>query len=259
MMWKILRPLHWRHNEHNSVSNHQPHDCLPNRLFRRRSKKTSQLRVTGLFYIKQGTIPVFCYREDPGYISRLSFHRRRQRDRSQFETFWNWLSDGFKLPQTHINPLRAPLLLLSTKVQSGCYIRFVGALQREIIRFSAGVCIILLDEATVFNLGKEIITYWSRNEMAAILQIKFSSPFSWMRIVVFWLQFHWNLFCRLTSSTGLDTGLAPNMRRAIIWTSIGLVCEGVICNMRHSVVMNWHLSPHFVVASMCWWVLGTSK
>ena len=31
-----------------SVSNHQPHDCLLNRLFRRRSKKTSRLRVTGL-------------------------------------------------------------------------------------------------------------------------------------------------------------------------------------------------------------------
>ena len=40
--------LHWRHNGHDSVSNHHPHDCLLNRLFRRRSKKISQLRVTGL-------------------------------------------------------------------------------------------------------------------------------------------------------------------------------------------------------------------
>ena len=31
-----------------SVSNHQLHDCLLNRLFRRRSKKTSKFRVTGL-------------------------------------------------------------------------------------------------------------------------------------------------------------------------------------------------------------------
>ena len=38
----------WRHNGRDSVSNHQPHDCLLNRLFRRRSKKTSKLRVTGL-------------------------------------------------------------------------------------------------------------------------------------------------------------------------------------------------------------------
>ena len=40
--------LQWRHNGHDSVSNHQPHDCLLNRLFRRRSKKTSKLRVTAL-------------------------------------------------------------------------------------------------------------------------------------------------------------------------------------------------------------------
>ena len=43
-----LWPLQWRHNGRDSVSNYQPHDCLLNRLFRRRSKKTSKLRVTGL-------------------------------------------------------------------------------------------------------------------------------------------------------------------------------------------------------------------
>ena len=41
-------PLHWRHNGCDSVSNHQPRGCLLNRLFRRRSKKTSELPVTGL-------------------------------------------------------------------------------------------------------------------------------------------------------------------------------------------------------------------
>ena len=40
--------LQWRHNERDGVSNHQLHDCLLNRLFRRRSKKTSNLRVSGL-------------------------------------------------------------------------------------------------------------------------------------------------------------------------------------------------------------------
>ena len=40
--------LLWRHNDHDGVSNHQPHGCLLNCLFRRRSKKTSKLRVTGL-------------------------------------------------------------------------------------------------------------------------------------------------------------------------------------------------------------------
>ena len=36
----IVAPLKWRHNERHGVSNHRrPDDCLPNRLFRRRSKK----------------------------------------------------------------------------------------------------------------------------------------------------------------------------------------------------------------------------
>ena len=40
--------LQWRHNDHDDVSNHQPHDCLLNRLFRRRSNKASKLGVSGL-------------------------------------------------------------------------------------------------------------------------------------------------------------------------------------------------------------------
>ena len=40
--------LRWRQNIHDGVSNHRPHGCLLKRLFRRRSKKTSKLRVTDL-------------------------------------------------------------------------------------------------------------------------------------------------------------------------------------------------------------------
>ena len=52
-IWQIRyrekwNPLRWRHNGCDSVSNDQPHHCLLNRLFRRRSKKTSKLQVTGL-------------------------------------------------------------------------------------------------------------------------------------------------------------------------------------------------------------------
>ena len=43
-----VHSLQWRYNGCDGVSNHQLHDCLLNRLFRRRSKKTSKLRVTGL-------------------------------------------------------------------------------------------------------------------------------------------------------------------------------------------------------------------
>ena len=45
---RVTMTLQWRHNELDGISNHQPHDCLLNRLFTRRSKKTSKLRITGL-------------------------------------------------------------------------------------------------------------------------------------------------------------------------------------------------------------------
>ena len=54
-MWCEISSLLWRHNDRDGVSNHKPHDCLLNRLFRRRSRKTSKLRVTGLC---EGNSPV---------------------------------------------------------------------------------------------------------------------------------------------------------------------------------------------------------
>ena len=44
----VYDALQWRHNEGDGLSNHQPHDCLLNRVFGRRTKTTSKLRVTSL-------------------------------------------------------------------------------------------------------------------------------------------------------------------------------------------------------------------
>ena len=34
-VWEVIlrQPLRWRHNGHDGVSNHQPHDCLLNRIY----------------------------------------------------------------------------------------------------------------------------------------------------------------------------------------------------------------------------------
>ena len=49
MEWmKLVYSLQWRHNEHDGISNHWHLDCLHNRLFRCRSKKTWKPRITGL-------------------------------------------------------------------------------------------------------------------------------------------------------------------------------------------------------------------
>ena len=45
--YSFVFTLQWCHNEHSGISNHQHLDCLLNRFFRCRSKKTSKLRVTG--------------------------------------------------------------------------------------------------------------------------------------------------------------------------------------------------------------------
>ena len=50
-----LASLQWHHNGRDGVSNHQPRDCLLNRLSGRRSKATAKLRVTGLC---EGNSPV---------------------------------------------------------------------------------------------------------------------------------------------------------------------------------------------------------
>ena len=34
--------LHWRHNERDGASNHQPHDCLHNRLFKAQIKENTK-------------------------------------------------------------------------------------------------------------------------------------------------------------------------------------------------------------------------
>ena len=47
--------LQWSHNECDGISNRQPYDCLLRCLVRRRSKKTSKLRITGLC---EGNSPV---------------------------------------------------------------------------------------------------------------------------------------------------------------------------------------------------------
>ena len=64
-----LFSLHWRHNGRTGVWNHQPRDCSIIRLFGRRSKKTSKLRVTGLC---AGNSPMNSPHKGP--VTRKCFH-----------------------------------------------------------------------------------------------------------------------------------------------------------------------------------------
>ena len=74
--WCYVTPLQWRHNDHDGISNHQPHGCLLNRLIRRRSKKTSKLRITGLCRIHRW--PVNSPHKGPGPCITNVFATRRK-------------------------------------------------------------------------------------------------------------------------------------------------------------------------------------
>ena len=101
--------LRWRHNGRDSVSNHQPHDCLLSRLFRRRSQKTSNLRVTGL-----------CVGNAPGtgefpaqmassaeYVSIWLRHNDMQPKHQSFtDSVVKTIRPGRNVWLFHLNPLR---------------------------------------------------------------------------------------------------------------------------------------------------------
>ena len=64
------------------------------------------------------------------------------------------------------------------------------------------------------------LTLLPLDKMAAILQTTFLNAFSWLKKFDFWLKFYWNLFLRVQmkiTGIGLDNGLVPMRRQAIIW------------------------------------------
>ena len=66
----MTKTIKWRHNKRDGVSNHRRLDCLLNRFFRRRSRKTSKFHVTGLC---AGNSPVTGNSRHKGPVTRKMF------------------------------------------------------------------------------------------------------------------------------------------------------------------------------------------
>ena len=88
------------------VSNHQPHDCLLDRLSRRRSKKKSKLRVTGLFARNSpgpGEFPALMASNAESVSIRWRHHDKSDseltRDSVLLEAFY--MLTGTGVPETH--------------------------------------------------------------------------------------------------------------------------------------------------------------
>ena len=95
--------LQWRRNGRDGVSNYQPNDCLFNRLFRRRSKKTSKLRVTGL-----------CVGNSPG---TGEFPAQRASNAENDSIWWRHHAyEYFYVPQRLIMPNRFDTLVFHSHV-----------------------------------------------------------------------------------------------------------------------------------------------
>ena len=86
----LWRPLQWRHDGCNGVSNHQRLDCLLNRFLRRGSKKTPKTRVTGLC---AGNSPVTG--EFPA----------QKASNAEYVSIW-WRHHGYSIPVELIAQLR---------------------------------------------------------------------------------------------------------------------------------------------------------
>ena len=87
--------IKWRHNGYDGVSNYQPHRCLLNRLFRRRSKKASKFCATGLC---AGNSPVT--REFPAQMA----------SNAENVSIW-WRHHDKQLPEIKIKKLRRKIPL----------------------------------------------------------------------------------------------------------------------------------------------------
>ena len=98
--------LHWRYNGHDGASNHQPHHCSLNRSFRRRSKKTSKLRVTGL-----------CARNSP---VTGEFHTQMASKTENASNWWRHY-EGSEIPW-YIRQARKNGLITHNNDYFGCYV-----------------------------------------------------------------------------------------------------------------------------------------
>ena len=95
----ICKSLQWRHNEHNGISDHQPHDCLLNRLYKRRWKKTSKFGVTGLWARNSPVTGEFPAQGAINYLSLVS-NGQINNIAALFEVMTCCLLDCRPLPET---------------------------------------------------------------------------------------------------------------------------------------------------------------
>ena len=159
MNFKQGTSLQWRHNKRDGVWNHRRLDCLLNHLFRRLSTKTSKLYVTDLC---EG-IPMVI----GGFASQRASNAENV---SIDDIMW-----GGAVFLSVTNP--APPLRFLQEIWG------ISLLKPTIIH--------TLQTVVTLNL-----THWGRDKMDTISHTTLWNAFSWMKMLKFWLKFHWSFFIK---------------------------------------------------------------
>ena len=183
------------------------------RLFKRRSKKTSKLRVTGL-----------CEGNSPGtgefptqiasYAENFSIWWRHHEINLHVYPLVQWWLAPFIYALTPVSPIYA-----SHRVKLGMLAPVGGCRHLILLDVSNCACLqrivlfagrgsssahpkstdikaneIYRQVSNIKSPKSQLLTHWGRDKMAAIFQTTFSHAFSWMKMNDIRLKFHWNLF-----------------------------------------------------------------
>ena len=168
-----MSSLQWRHNERDGVSNHQPHDCLLNLLFGRRSKKTSKLKTSLAFLRGIHRSPVNSPQKGP--VTRKMFPFDDVIMCNVTPCSHRWVSVVF-----------ADAFVRTAQTQWGVIKSFLMQMASQL-------------DCALMNPGQN-----GRHFADEISKCIFLNENIWI-----WLTFHWNLSYKQYSSIGSDTGLAP--------------------------------------------------
>ena len=124
----IVITLRWRNNGRDSFSNHQPHHYLLNRLFRRWSKKTAKLHVTGL-----------CVGNSPGTGEFLA---QSSSNAENVSTWWRHHELLYYRNGSRNNNNEAPVEMIDIRTQGRCVLPLgLGIIQISHCRCSVSICL----------------------------------------------------------------------------------------------------------------------
>ena len=156
--------LQWRHNGRDSVSNHQPHDCLLNHLFRRSSKKTSKLCGTGLC---AGNSPL-----------TGKFPAQMASNAENVSIWWRHHEVKFLW-----------ILFLGIQLTMSQHDRMIAWCR------TGDMAIMQTNSDLVYgrifaSLGHYLLSHWGRDKMAVNFLTTFSNAFSLMKMYESRLRFH---------------------------------------------------------------------